>query len=91
MIGFTFIIPLPSSHSIAGVSVRVTDWSRRRPVIQALASDRARFSGCTLRIAQHSLRSSTLSRKEKKPFSRVSASTLSRVGEHDLDRACRGT
>src|SRR2546428_13779085 len=82
MSGLTLIIELPSSHSIAGVSVRVIDCSLRSPVIQAPASDSARLRGSTLRIPQHSRRLSTPSREEEKPFSRTSDSTFRRAGDN---------
>jgi hypothetical protein len=46
------------------VSERVSAWSWRRPVIQALIPVRARCNGSTLRMAQHSRRFSTVCRKE---------------------------
>jgi two-component system nitrogen regulation response regulator NtrX len=46
------------SRSSARRPVRVVDWARRCPVIQAVAPASARASGSTLRIPQHARRSS---------------------------------
>src|SRR5687768_17661054 len=53
--GFTLTRLFPSSHSTLCTAVRVTDCSRRRPVIHASSPDKARRSGSILRTPQHSL------------------------------------